>query len=235
MKGIYHDADFNQIQSMTAINGDAAYITAPAAIADMENSFKPVVFAFSPLTESTDAGSIDNRLVQMSKRYANIASSIGFRENALYQMSSANSQTGLQGAYASESWNDKETLCVVQIPSLGIDGELGGGSGNYGGANTAQILGVVGLADSTANIAHVYREPNMENWIKIKNLGHDSINQLKVKLTDTTGRKLKCLQPESTIWIKIRECKNDGGIKTGGINPVAKPTSMMDRGYNSFY
>ena len=75
----------------------------------------------------------------------------------------------------------------------------------------------------------------MENWIKIKNLAHDSINQLRVKLTDTTGRKLKCLMPESTIWIKMRECRNDGGLSTGGVNPVAKPTGMMDRGYNSFY
>ena len=41
--------------------------------------------------------------------------------------------------------------------------------------------------------------------------------------------------PESTIWIKMRECRNDGGLSTGGVNPVAKPTGMMDRGYNSFY
>ena len=34
---------------------------------------------------------------------------------------------------------------IVQLPNMPIDGELGGGSGNFGGANTAQILGCVGL------------------------------------------------------------------------------------------
>ena len=235
MKGIYHDAPNANIRSMTSVNGAAGYVTAPAVIANMEDSFLSTNFAFSPLTESSDAPFIQNNLVQMSKRFSNIAATIGFREGALYTLTSANSSTGLISAYTAEGWNDKETLCVVQIPSLGIDGELGGGSGNYGGANTANILGVVGLAADNETTGGVYREPAMENWIKIKNLAHDSINQLKVKLTDTTGRKLKCLMPESTIWIKMRECRNDGGLKSGGVNPVAKPLSMMDRGYNSFY
>tara|TARA_R110000822_G_C15338617_1_gene495818 strand:+ start:13527 stop:15656 length:2130 start_codon:yes stop_codon:yes gene_type:complete len=235
MKGIYHDAPNSIITGMAAINGNAAYVTAPAVIANMEQSFLDINFAFSPLTESQDAPFIDNSVVNTSKRYSNMASTIGFREGRLSTLNSSASSTGISSDYESLTWNDKETVCVVQIPTLGIDGELGGGSGNFGGANTAQILGVVGLQTDNEITGHVYREPNMENWIKIKNLAHDSINQLRVKLTDTTGRKLKCLMPESTIWIKMRECRNDGGLSTGGVNPVAKPTGMMDRGYNSFY
>tara|TARA_R110000764_G_scaffold46001_1_gene103337 strand:+ start:4968 stop:7103 length:2136 start_codon:yes stop_codon:yes gene_type:complete len=235
MKGIFHDAANAIVTGMAGINGNAAYVTAPAVLANMEHSFLDVNFAFSPLTESIDAPFISNSLVQQSKRFSNMASTIGFREGRLTTLTSSASSTGVSSDYESLTWNDKETVCVVQIPTLGIDGELGGGSGNFGGANTAQILGVVGLQTDNEITGHVYREPNMENWIKIRNLAHDSINQLRVKLTDTTGRKLKCLMPESTIWIKMRECRNDGGISTGGVNPVAKPTSMTDRGYNSFY
>ena len=237
MKGIFHDAATALIRPMTNINGAAGYVDGAAVIADMELSFLPVNFGFSPLTESTQAPFLNNSIVNMTKRFSNIAASIGFREGVLTTMSSAESATGISSDFASGSWNDKETVCIVQLPTIGIDGELGGGSGNYGGANSANILGVVGLGSATGEsiTGGVYREPSMENWIKIKNLAHDSINQLKVKLTDTTGRKLKCLQPESTIWLKIRECRNDGGLKTGGVNPIAKPQGMLDRGYNSFY
>ena len=141
---------------------------------------------------------------------------------------------GLDSEFEVDSWSDKETLCVVQLPDVPIDGELGGGSGNYGGSNSANILGVVGLIAVNNEVANnVYREVNMENWIKLKNYGHHAINQLKVKLTDTTGRKLKCLQPESTIWIKIRSCGDDPDNKTGGVNPMEKP--RMDRLYNMTY
>ena len=58
-----------------------------------------------------------------------------------------------------------------------------------------------------------------------------TINQLKVKLTDVTGRKLQNLQPESTIWIKIRSCGKDKVMKTGGVNPI--PHVMHDMSYRN--
>ena len=235
MKGIEHGTASGNITSMSAINGDATYVSGGGVIANMEFAFLPVNFAFSPLLESNNAPFLKQELITTANRYSNIAATIGFEEGGVSTLTSANSATGLSSSFEDSGWNDKETLCIVQLPNIPIDGELGGGSGNYGGANTAQILGVVGLATNNETTGHVYREPFMENWIKVKNLGHDAINQLKVKLTDTTGRKLKCLVPESTIWIKMRECKNDGGVRTGGVNPVNKPQSMLDRGYNSFY
>ena len=235
MKGIYHDVPTTAIASMSGINGNAAYVTAPAVIADMQFAFHNINFAFSPLRESVNAPFTNLDFMTTANRYSNIASAIGFREGQYFTLSSANSTAGLSSNYKNSGWNDKETLCIVQLPNMPIDGELGGGSGNFGGANTAQILGCVGLMSDNEVTGHVYREPFMENWIKMKNLSNFAINQLKVKLTDTTGRKLKCLQPESTIWIKIRECKNDGGIRTGGVNPVSKPERMLDRSYNSFY
>ncbi len=236
MKGIQHRTQAGNLAQMNAINGDAAYVSGGSVIAENEFSFLPVNFAFSPLLESAQAPFIRSSLQTAANRYSNIAATIGFEEGVVNELTSANSATGLSSTFDTGGWNDKETVCVVQLPNIPIDGELGGGSGNFGGANTAQILGVVGLAPTqNETTGHVYREPFMENWIKVKNLGHDALNQIKVKLTDTTGRKLKCLVPESTIWLKMRECKNDGGVRTGGVNPVNKPQSMLDRGYNSFY
>lgn len=235
MKGIQHRTAPGNLAQMNAINGDAAYVSGGSVIAQMEFSFLPVNFAFSPLLEALAAPFIKSELMTASNRYSNIASTIGFEEGVVNTLASSASATGLSSTFETSGWNDKETVCVVQLPNIPIDGELGGGSGNFGGANTAQILGIVGLAADNETTGHVYREPFMENWIKVKNLGCDALNQIKVKLTDTTGRKLKCLVPESTIWIKMRECRNDGGVRTGGVNPVNKPQSMLDRGYNSFY
>ena len=38
---------------------------------------------------------------------------------------------------------------------------------------------------------------------------------MKIKLTDTTGRKLRNLAPNSTIWIKIRQGCEDRTLKAG--------------------
>ena len=236
MAGIEHNPPAADVQSMANINGNAAYANAGITIAGMENSFQELTYAFSPQTENLDVGKVDPHFVSSSKRCANIASAIGFKENVMFLLKSADTGAGagLDSEFEVDSWSDKETLCVVQLPDVPIDGELGGGSGNYGGSNSANILGVVGLIAVNNEVANnVYREVNMENWIKLKNYGHHAINQLKVKLTDTTGRKLKCLQPESTIWIKIRSCGDDPDNKTGGVNPMEKP--RMDRLYNMTY
>ena len=47
------------------------------------------------------------------------------------------------------------------------------------------------------------------------------LNQLKIKLTDVTGRKLIDLAADSTIWIKFRQ-GHDGNreIKGGAGNPI---------------
>ena len=216
LKGIYHDAENAQLQNMLGINGDAAYVTSPAVLADMEQPFLNVNFAFSPLTESNFI--YKSQIVDSANRYSNIASLIGFRQNVVHSLTSANSATGLSSDFEATAWDEGETICVVQLPNTPIEGELGGGSGNFGGANTANILGVVGLSLTSSDPGNVYREPSFENWVKMKNLSCDSLNQLKVKLTDTTGRKLTSLQPESTIWIKIRQGKEE--MKIGGVDPI---------------
>ena len=159
-----------------------------------------------------------SQIVDSANRHSNIASLIGFRQNVVHSLTSANSATGLSSDFESTVWDEGDTICVVQLPNTPIEGELGGASGNFGGANIANILGVIGLSLTSSDPGNVYREPSLENWVKMKNLSCDSLNQLKVKLTDTTGRKLTNLQPESTIWIKIRQGKEE--MKIGGVDPI---------------
>eukprot|EP00945_MAST-04E_sp_MAST-4E-sp1_P005479 g5479.t1 len=71
---------------------------------------------------------------------------------------------------------------------------------------------------NSQNPGNMHREPSSKNWVKMRNLSFDSLNQMKVKLTDTTGRKLRSLQPEITIWIKIRQGKEE--MKIGGVDPI---------------
>jgi len=239
MKGIEHGIATTEIQSMGNINGAAAYVTAPSVIADLENSFLPITFAFSPLS-SIPFGSTGQKseMMQGAKRISNIASTIGFNENQWYTLSSANSASGLSSPYANEdgNWEDKDQVCVVQLPNVPIEGELGSGSTVWGGANTANILGVVGLGvTNSQSRCNVYHELNNDHWIKLKNLSESAQNQLKVKLTDVTGRKLIGLAPDTTIWIKIRCGDYSKELKVGGVNALSKPFSPQDRAYNSFY
>ena len=238
MKGIEHGVRTQDIQSMSNINGAAPYVTAPAVIADMEQSFQPVNFAFSPiLSLAPGSTGYKNDMMAAAKRYSNIASTIGFNENTWNSLQSSASSTGLSSTYANEegNWEDKDQVCIIQLPNLSIEGELGSGSTVWGGSNTANILGVVGLGVTGSNRSNVYRELNQENWIKLKNLSPDALNQLKIKLTDVTGRKLIGIAPDTTIWIKIRCGDYSKELKVGGVNPADKPFSPQDRIYNSFY
>ena len=59
------------------------------------------------------------------------------------------------------------------------------------------------------------------------------LNQLKIKLTDVTGRKLIDLAPDS-IWIKFRQ-GHDGNrdIKGGAGNPIYR-LPVRDSEYNRY-
>lgn len=236
MKFLAHNQRVTNIQNMSNLNGAGAPVSAPKTLQNMQFSFLGTTFAFSPQTYNLNAGVVKPALMQMSRRHANIAGSIGFIQNKLHFLTSANTTAGLQSdanKFNPNGWTINTGVCVVQLPNLPIDGELGGGNNVYGGANSANILGVVGLHGETNNEIDgiVYREPSLENYVKLKNINGMTINQLKVKLTDVTGRKLQNLQPESTIWIKIRSCGKDKVMKTGGVNPI--PHVMHDMSYRN--
>jgi len=240
MRGIEHNSKTQAIQSMQTINY-ARYVDTPANVTNPELSFLPVSFVFSPLNSTST--SYRSGLGEFSRRHCNIASSIGMNEfTPVVTLSNANSgqANGLESAYDAENWEENQPLAIIQLPDVGIDGDLGGGNNPYGGAISANILGTVPLNQrnvSSGSVRAIAHEPSMENWIKVKNLGQDVINQLKVKITDNAGQKLTNLQPDSNIVIKIK-CGSDGQNltleKRGAINPRTNPVTPMERVYRNY-
>ncbi len=221
---------------MSIFNGSSEAIdgaTGTVVIAGDELPFRDVHFAFSPLRElSRDISQfVDNKFRVMADRYSNIARTIGFREDSLHSIPK-NSTVALESDFPAPEWNESNEVIIVQLPNLPIDGALGGGSTVWGGSNDACILGIAPIRLDNDKSDSTYNEPSNENWIKLKNLSMDSLNQLKVKLTDTTGRKINNLAPNSTIWIKIRQGMEDRTLK-GGDGPKCYKQSA-DNFYNNY-
>ena len=194
----------------------------PIVIAQNSIPFRDVYFGFSPVREIPSIVSpfIDNKFRLMCDRESNVGKTIGFREDSLTKFVKMTA-VDIESTFSQELWSEAEEVAIIQIPNLPIEGSLGGGSTVWGGANDAQILGVapIRILKNTAivqtNGQSIYTETSNENWIKLSNLCMDSLNQLKIKLTDPTGRKLKNLSPNTTIWIKIRQGTQDTVLKGG--------------------
>lgn len=240
MAGIEHETPTTNLQSMSNIdylNPQNPWIDQTQIAVETNFSFLPVNFAFSPLIEG---GSIYRDMVMAaSTRFSNIAAAMGFTERKLHGFQSSASATGLTSDYATEDWESVAPLAVIQLPNVAIDGDLGGGNSVWGGSVSANILGVVPTTSSSEAeaIRSSFYEPSNENWIKVKNLGADSLDQIKVKITDTTGRKLTGLTPDSNIWIKVK-CGSDGSNltleKRGAVNPVSRPPTAIDGIYRNY-
>ena len=179
---------------------------------------RSIYFGWSPVREINPILTpyINPSFRNMTDRYSNIAKTLGFRENTLSSIP-PQALTTLSSDFADTDWSESTGIAVIQIPNLPVEGALGGGSTVWGGSNSAQIIGIapIQLNYTGENSNSSYNEPSNENWIKLKNLCMNSLNQLKVKITDTTGRKLSNLSPNSTIWIKIRQGQEDRSLKAG--------------------
>ncbi len=236
LQGIEHAAKTNEIASMSQIPY-AEWVDDPANVSNPNFSFLPITFAFSPLTENIN--SFSRPMIQAaSQRYSNIAGSIGFQERKTHTLASSASTTGLSSDFAAANWAAPCPLAIIQLPNIGIDGDLGGGNSVWGGAISANILGVVPTVEtSDATRREVFHEPANENWIKVKNLGSDSLDQIKVKITDNTGKKLTGLTPDSSIWIKIK-CGSDGKNMTlekrGAVFPNERAPTAIDSAYRNY-
>ena len=200
-----------------------AVIAANTPLAALDNALE-ITCAFSPMHPNNmhnvlAASQLRGDMIDMAKRYASIGSSIGFEVGTLQEMDQATTATiGVAGANASSFWEGSDVVAVVQLPNIPLHGELGSGSTVWGGSNGGRVLGVVSLRDDETKYSlgmNAYTEPSLENWIDVGNMGCDSLNQIKVKLTDAQGRKLIGLYPDSTVWLKIRS-RHQGNMRTGG-------------------
>jgi len=219
----------SRVVEQSIYNGNPEPIAGPPGliIDGNEAPFRDVYFGFSPVRELNLSINpfIDNKFRVMVDRYANVGKTLGFREDTLTKYDK-NTLVVLESDFPAVQWSSTEDVAIIQIPNIPIEGSLGGGSTVWGGANDAQILGIAPvkitknseLQQATQNGA-IYTEASNENWIKLKNMCMDSLNQLQVKITDPTGRKMKNLSPDTTIWIKIRQGEYDTVLK-GGDQPM---------------
>lgn len=171
----------------------------------------------------TSANPLRHDLVGQSNRRAAIAPCIGYQTGTLQEAPQATADaTGVAGGTASRNFESGEPVAVIQIPNVPLHGECGAGSTIWGGSNGGQVLGVAKLDEEGSYGAfnfgmNVYSEISQTNWIDVGNMGQDALSQLKVKITDPTGRKLVGLFPDTTIWLKIRS-REQGNITTGGMD-----------------
>lgn len=203
--------------------------TNPAA----QNNALPLSCCFSPTSvnfQRNPAGGgpavlnpLRYDLISQSNRQASIAPCIGFNAGTIQEIPQAGTAlVGLAGDNASRNFESSEPIAVIQLTNIPLHGELGAGSTIWGGSNGGQVLGIAEL-DQQGNFGafnlgmNVYSEPSQTNWIDCGNMASDSLNQLKVKITDPTGRKLVGLFPDSTIWLKIRSTEH-GQTRTGGVD-----------------
>tara|TARA_R110000765_G_scaffold18336_4_gene49249 strand:- start:3075 stop:5210 length:2136 start_codon:yes stop_codon:yes gene_type:complete len=202
------------------VQGTGTGLSAPSPyiVDGNQTPFRSIYFGWSPVREILPILTpyINHSFRNMTDRYSNIARTLGFNENSL-SFIAPNSLLTLDSDFTDDLWTESTGVVVIQMPNLPVEGALGCGSTVWGGSNSAQIIGVapisllyIGLRSDSS-----YSEPANENWIKLKNLCMNSLNQLKIKLTDTTGRKLRNLAPNSTIWIKIRQGCEDRTLKAG--------------------
>ena len=237
MQGIEHEQPTTDLRSMSSINY-ADWVDTAANVSNPNYSFLPITFAFSPLIENVSSQSRDF-IQAASTRYSNIAGAIGFSERQAHTLQSADSASGLSSDYELTSWSPAQPIAIIQLPNIGIDGDLGGGNSVWGGSVSANILGVAPLqnGNNAPGDRNNFYEPSNENWIKVKNMGVDSLDQIKVKITDSTGKKLTNLTPETNIWIKIK-CGSDGQNltleKRGAFNPRDAPITGIDRMYRNY-
>ena len=127
---------------------------------------------------------------------------------------------------------------VVSLPDLSITGYFGNSNGDLkagtlnmnSGGQSATILGVIPFGstntrqpdelDEGLNLSGrgQYWSAGVENWISLNNPAAFSLSAMRVKITDELGTIPNCLEPNSTITIKIRGV--GGEQRQGGVASV---------------
>jgi hypothetical protein len=178
--------------------------------------------------------SVAGNLTQLSKKFSNVARTLGFEEGVPQTLTAA--RVALAVRPISFAITVPQTPLVIQFLDLGITGYLAGGSNETGGANQAPI---VAISDSFTydtrlglGLSPKVWELSNKNWIKLQNSQAMNLNQFRVRITDLTGRKIDYLQGVSSIWFEIRASRTPA-IKMPG-NSCWKPKPCKDTNPNDW-
>ena len=226
-RSIHHNARPNNgFSATTSLEPFSAGAPALNNATDITTCFSPtsINFQSNPVGGGPpSANPLRYDVVGQSNRRAAIAPCIGFQSGTLQTLAQATSSTtGLTAPTTSRDFESGEPVAIVQLTNIPLHGELGGGSTIWGGSNGGQVLGIANMENNGSYGAfnlgmNIYSEPSQTNWIDCGNMASDSLNQIRVKITDPTGRKIVGLFPDTTIWLKTRN-KEHGETRTGGVD-----------------
>tara|TARA_R110000764_G_scaffold12110_3_gene35789 strand:+ start:223 stop:2265 length:2043 start_codon:yes stop_codon:yes gene_type:complete len=226
-RSIHHNARPNNgFSATTSLEPFSSGAPALNNATDITTCFSPtsINFQSNPVGGGPpSANPLRYDVVGQSNRRAAIAPCIGFQSGTLQTLAQATSSTtGLTAPTTSRDFESGEPVAIVQLTNIPLHGELGGGSTIWGGSNGGQVLGIANMENNGSYGAfnlgmNIYSEPSQTNWIDVGNMASDSLNQIRVKITDPTGRKIVGLFPDTTIWLKTRN-KEHGETRTGGVD-----------------
>ena len=226
-RSIHHNARPNNgFSATTSLEPFSSGAPALNNATDITTCFSPtsINFQSNPVGGGPpSANPLRYDVVGQSNRRAAIAPCIGFQSGTLQTLAQATSSTtGLTAPTTSRDFESGEPVAIVQLTNIPLHGELGGGSTIWGGSNGGQVLGIANMENNGSYGAfnlgmNIYSEPSQTNWIDVGNMASDSLNQIRVKITDPTGRKIVGLFPDTTIWLKTRN-KEHGDTRTGGVD-----------------
>ena len=227
LRSIHHNARPNNgFSATTSLEPFSSVAAALDNATDVTACFSPtsINFQTNPMGGGPpSANPLRYDVVGQSNRRAAIAPCIGFQAGTLQSMPQlTTSSVGMTTPTTSRDFESGEPVAIVQLTNIPLHGELGGGSTIWGGSNGGQVLGVANMENNGSYGAfnlgmNIYSEPSQTNWIDCGNMASDSLNQIRVKITDPTGRKIVGLFPDTTIWLKTRN-KEHGDTRTGGVD-----------------
>lgn len=200
---------------------------------------KPYTFAFNKSLNFNFSG-LDSSFYEAQQR-TTIGTSLGFSAITKQTTAALMRTDGVAADFPVGMVVPMNHTLVVSLPDLPVSGFFGNSSGSLAagtlninsGGNSAPIIGAIpfgelpirqtSFSDPTVPIDGVeqllsgrgkYWSASIENWIDLNNPTPFSLSSLTVKITDELGNKPLCLEPNTTIIIKIRGRKEQrqGGI-----------------------
>ena len=183
-----------------------------------EDYFRPLNFGFRKVNpQSIQVDEVNLQFVKTIEQYANISQTLGFNDSI--EETKTSWETGIEADNLLENYSPPQSAVAVQFLDMGINGFLAG-SDNLGGTHQCPLVGIV---DGFQTINRVPMpspkvwELTNNNWIRLNNASAISLNQMRVRLTDLTGKRIMNLLPDSSVWFKIRRApKSASSFKLPG-------------------
>ena len=208
-------------------------------LAGIFGNWRPYTFAFHKSNEF-NTGNLDKEFYQAQQR-STIGNALGFTARTKEQTTALMLTDGIVADIGVSTTVPMNHTLVVSLPDLPVSGFFGNSSGSLAagtlninaGGQSAPIIGVIPfgslpirqpsqdptiVADGVESLLSgrgEYWSAGIENWVDLDNPTSFSLSSLTCRITDELGNKPLCLEPNTTITIKIRgrrEVQRQAGV-----------------------